>query len=119
VKWAKRVVWLTIVVSAFAAPAAAPLAGCGGCDTRITTAALPDGMVGVFYQLQLHSDCGGDVWFLDEGNLPPGVGLLDNGKLRGVPTVAGAFSFTIGVVDFGSGDRASKGFLMTVLEAGP
>ena len=87
-------------------------AGCG-CDLEIATRALPDGVVGVAYSFELDSHCGGDGWFLDSGTLPPGIGLRDDGTLRGVPTQAGTFLFTIGVFDF-DGDHASKGFALTV-----
>jgi hypothetical protein len=114
VKWVTPTLWSVVLVAGLAAPAAAPLAGCSSCDLRIKTGALPNGVVGVFYDRQLNSECGGDVWFVDEGNLPPGIGLLNDGELRGVPTLAGTFTFTIGVFDFGSGDSASKGFALIV-----
>jgi hypothetical protein len=94
----------------------AGVGGCSDCDTKITTGALPDGFVGLAYNVGLTSDCGGDAWFLTQGNLPPGIGLLESGSLKGVPTLAGTYSFTIGVIDFGSGEQAYKGLSMTVLE---
>jgi hypothetical protein len=92
--------------------------GCG-CDLKITTGSLPDAAVGVFYSLNLDSDCGGDTWFLASGGLPPGIALQANGDLEGVPTLAGVFDFTVGVVDFDSGDQASKGFTLTVHRVPP
>lgn len=106
---------VTLVVIAL--PLAGPVA-CGGCNTKITTPSLPDGVVGVEYDVDLDASCGGDAWFLDQGNLPPGILLIDNGKLRGAPTLAGVYTFTIGVVDFDDGDFAFRGFALTVLEAG-
>ncbi len=91
-------------------------AGCSDCDLEIVTNALPDASAGVPYAFRVVSDCGGDFWFVAEGNLPPGVGLLDNGVLRGTPTAAGMFSFTLGVFDVGTGERAFKGFTLNVLE---
>ena len=88
--------------------------GCSDCGTSITTGSLPDGAVGVSYFLELNSDCGGDVWFVQSGLLPPGISLQDTGKLRGVPTLEGTYPFTIGVFDYASGDAAYKGFAMTV-----
>ena len=93
--------------------AAAPL-GCSDCDLEIVTNALPDGTVGVPYSFGVASHCGGDFWVVSQGNLPPGIGLLDNGILRGVPTDAGTSVFTLGVIDTDTGDRAFKGFSLIV-----
>ena len=91
--------------------------GCSDCDLKITTGALPEATVGVDYTSDLDSDCGGDVWFIDGGILPPGIGLQDDGDLRGTPTTPGEFVFTVGVFDFGSDEQASKGFSIRVVEA--
>jgi hypothetical protein len=91
--------------------------GCSDCDLKIATGALPDGTVGVLYTFKMDSDCGGDVWFIDGGVLPPGIGLQDDGDLRGTPTTPGLYVFTIGVVDFSSDEQASKGFSIRVVEA--
>lgn len=88
--------------------------GCSDCDVEIVTSTLPDGTVGVPYSFRVVSDCGGDFWFLNQGNLPPGIGLLDSGVLRGTPTNAGTSTFTLGVIDSDSGDRAFKGFSFTI-----
>jgi hypothetical protein len=91
-------------------------AGCNDCNLRITTEDLPDGIVGENYSFGLSSQCGGDFWFLDHGNLPPGIGLLTEGQLRGTPTLAGSFSFTLGVVNGDTFETALKGFVLTVQE---
>jgi hypothetical protein len=85
------------------------LAGCSDCDLSVSTTALPDGMVDVFYATELDSDCGGDAWFIQSGDLPPGIGLQENGDIQGVPTRAGDFAFTVGIFDFGSGETAYGG----------
>jgi hypothetical protein len=90
--------------------------GCSDCDVKITTPRLPGAVVGVEYSFQLDSDCGGDVWFLDFGSLPPGIELQDDGDLRGTPIVAGTFIFTVGVFDFNDGDESFKGFSIEVTE---
>ncbi len=92
---------------------AAPL-GCSDCDTSIATNALPNGTVGVVYSFPLASDCGGDFWFLSEGNLPPGIGLQENGILVGTATRAGVSTFTLAVVDEHSGETAFKTFTLTI-----
>jgi hypothetical protein len=93
------------------------VSGCSDCDLRITTGPLPDAMVGVDYAFDIDSDCGGDVFYIDGGILPPGIGLQEDGDLRGTPTVAGEFIFTVGVFDFGSDEQAFKGFSIAVAEA--
>ncbi|HVN85565.1 MAG TPA: putative Ig domain-containing protein [Candidatus Binatia bacterium] len=93
--------------------------GCSDCDLQIDTAMLADGTVGASYSQGLHSDCGGDFWFLQEGNLPPGIGLLERGELRGTPSTPGVFHFTVGVVDEDSHETAFKGFALTVKPGPP
>ena len=88
--------------------------GCSDCNLKITTGSLPAGVVGADYSERLKSDCGGDFWFLQEGNLPPGIGLDDNGKLRGTPTVVGTFVFTVGVGDNDTLELAFKGLSLVV-----
>jgi len=95
------------------AVACAVLAGCSDCTLSVTTNTLPDAVVGVFYAANLHSHCGGDDWFTTD-SLPPGISLNSDGELRGVPTVAGLFSFTVGVFDFSSGDTAFGGLSLRI-----
>src|SRR5690606_23094716 len=97
--------FLGLVASAALVFAAVPLGGgCGDrCDLEVDTTSLPNGFVGVFYDFELESDCGGDAWFLEEGNLPPGLMLQQDGDLRGTPTRAGVYDFTVSVVDFDHG----------------
>jgi len=116
VTWLKRAVPALAIALSVALLIIAPVSGCSDCSTEITTTALPDAIVGVFYSFPLDSDCGGDDWFLGQGNLPPGIGLNVDGQLSGVPTSAGTFGFTVGVIDFGSGEQAFKGLSLTVLD---
>ena len=109
----KRCVSRTCALLALLLLAAAPLA-CSDCDLEIVPNALPNGTVGAPYSFVLASHCGGDFWFISQGNLPPGIGLLDNGLLRGTPTTAGTSTFTVGVIDSDSGDRAFKGLALTI-----
>jgi hypothetical protein len=94
VRWSLLVVVLASVV------ALAVSGGCGDCDLRVETETLPDGFVGDSYDELLRSHCGGDSWALEQGNLPPGVQLQQNGRLRGTPTRSGVFEFTVSVIDF-------------------
>jgi hypothetical protein len=88
--------------------------GCSDCSLEIATSGLVNGSVGTPYFAELASECGGDVWFLDTGQLPPGIGLQDNGDVEGLPTLAGTFTFVVGVFDFGSEDTAYKGLAITI-----
>jgi hypothetical protein len=103
-----RLRWLAIL------SVLASVSACSHCTLSVSTKSLPDATVGVNYVFGLSSDCGGDVWFLQTGNLPPGIGLRDNGNLVGVPTDVGRFQFTVGVFDFGSGQTAFKGLVLQV-----
>jgi hypothetical protein len=95
----------------------AALTGCGdGCKPRIRTDALPDGTVGVFYKVDLDSDCSSrqEFWFLSDGTLPPGISLLDDGEISGTPTTAGTFLFTVGLENTDFGGVAFKGLSLTI-----
>lgn len=88
--------------------------GCNDCSLEITTNAVPNGVVGVYYSVGLSSECGGDTWFLSSFDLPPGIALQSDGDLVGFPTHPGVFSFTVGVVDYDSGEQAFRGYTLTV-----
>lgn len=90
------------------------VAGCSDCSLEVATSGLVDGSVGTPYFAELTSECGGDLWFLQTGQLPPGIGLQDNGDLEGLPTTAGTFTFVVGVFDFGSEETAYKGLALTI-----
>ncbi len=89
------------------------------CDLKIQTEALPAAVVNVEYRFNLDSKCGGDNWFVSDGNLPPGIGLQSDGDLLGVPIAPGVYNFTIGVVeyDYYDYDEAYKGFQIIVTGA--
>jgi hypothetical protein len=90
------------------------------CDLEVETSNLPDGAVGDAYFFDLESDCGGDEWLLVDGSfLPPGITLNDDGELRGAPTVAGSFFFTVEVLEFDQFDteHAFAGLSLEVLPA--
>lgn len=96
--------------------------GCGDCDLEVTTTSLPDATVGVAYNVGLDSKCGGDAWFLTDGQLPPGIGLIQGGAIRGTPTTRGTYNFVVEVIDFNNGyidDTAFQGLSLTVVEALP
>ncbi len=92
--------------------------GCA-CDLEIATDSLPAAVVNVAYSYNLDSHCGGDTWFLSSGDLPPGMALQSNGDVEGVPTFPGLFTFTVGLIDFDSGDEAFRTFALLVTRPTP
>ncbi len=92
------------------------LPGC--CTLKINTDTLPPAVEGVEYYHEMESECGGNLWFLSAGNLPPGIALKSDGEISGVPTVPGVYFITLGVDDL-SGHTVVKGFEIIVLEEGP
>lgn len=87
----------------------------GCCDARIVTGFIPDGCVGEYYIYALEGACADNQWVVTHGDLPPGIGLSNNGVLSGTPTLEGMYLFTVTLSpDF---HPASKGFSMTIHEA--
>lgn len=72
----------------------------------ITTAALPNGNIGVFYGVQLNATGGPTPysWSLSPSSapLPGGLGLSTAGFLSGFPTTAGMFNFSVRAMDSAS-----------------
>jgi len=91
--------------------------GCSSCSLSVSTRALPDATVGQRFSFSLSSNCGGGAWFLQTGSLPPGIGLQNDGDMIGTPTLAGFYTFTVGVFDFASGETAFKGLSLNVDDA--
>lgn len=54
-------------------------------------------------------------WSLADGSLPPGLSLLPSGLVRGLPTNAGTFDFTVGVEDR-AGVYATESFQMVLVD---
>ena len=77
---------------------------------------LPDGKVGVFYETGLFPFGGVPPyrWSHVGGTLPPGLSVQASpGRVRGTPTTAGTFTFTVRVDDSG-GQSATGQFTITV-----
>jgi hypothetical protein len=62
---------------------------------------LPDAVLGQEYASELTARGGRPPyqWSVVEGTLPDGISLVESGSLRGIPTTAGDFRFTLQVVD--------------------
>jgi hypothetical protein len=89
---------------------ARPLAITNQTDT------LAPGQVGVAYATGVFADGGVPPyrWSLVAGQLPPGLSLTTSpGRITGTPTAAGAFTFTLRVVDNG-GQSATQQFSIAV-----
>ena len=90
----------------------------GVCRTpsvEIATESLPDGMIGAPYSYQLEAKSGVTpyVWSRVQGDLPPGVDLLDSGALEGTPTTEGTFTFDVHVHD-ATGSVAAATFSIVI-----
>jgi len=85
-----------------------------------TDSQLPDGYPHRHYELNLHARGGTMMlhWKLEKGSLPPGMQLRDDGLLRGEPTRAGEFQFTVSVTEGGRPESAvQKSFVLRVVAA--
>ncbi len=82
---------------------------------RITTPTLPSARLGQYYSTQLNSEGGATpyVYFLQSGQIPPGLNLGFNGVFSGTPNTAGNFSFTVRVID-SSNQSAEANFNIAV-----
>jgi DNA-binding beta-propeller fold protein YncE len=81
---------------------------------HVANAALPDGVVGADYAetLQLVAAPGPALWSVSAGTLPPGLTLSPDGRLAGIPTHRGAFSFAVRAA--AGAQLAFKAFTVTV-----
>lgn len=78
----------------------------------ITTASVPDGIVGDWYEIQLESDnVSPESWDILNGWLPRGLTLSKGGLISGYPLTAGDFAITAIVTNGGGSD--SKQFSMS------
>ncbi|MGD9612774.1 MAG: putative Ig domain-containing protein [Kiritimatiellia bacterium] len=77
----------------------------------ITTSPLPDGVLGVAYNVQIEAS---DVnsFNLYAGELPAGLGLRTDGMVTGTPAVVGTSNFTVSAInDYG---WATRDFALTI-----
>src|SRR5207248_4660277 len=67
----------------------------------VQTASLRTGAVGVRYSASLHAVAGlaPYTWSVSAGALPAGLSLSAAGAITGIPTTAGAVTFTVKAVD--------------------
>ena len=82
-----------------------------GAKPQITTKDLPSAVVGTPYNqtLSVNGAQAPNTWSISAGSLPAGISLgASTGTLTGTPTTAGAYSFTVRVVDrMGDTDTAA------------
>ncbi|MBI5477367.1 MAG: putative Ig domain-containing protein [Deltaproteobacteria bacterium] len=88
---------------------------CRSPSVVIATESLPDGMIGAPYSAQLEAASGVTpyVWSLVQGDLPPGVDLLQDGAFEGTPTSEGTFAFEVRVRD-ASGSTATASLSIVI-----
>ncbi|RPJ59325.1 MAG: hypothetical protein EHM23_14465 [Acidobacteria bacterium] len=90
------------------------------CEQTIalTQPPSPTAQLNVSYSWTINAVCGtGPYSFaLASGGLPPGLKLLPSGAIEGVPTVSGAFSFTVKATD-SLGGSATQSYTLRVSRA--
>ena len=91
----------------------------GPAPLSIATSMLPAASVNQPYQVTLAT--GGGVspftWTLASGTLPPGVLLLNDGKVIGTATATGTFNFTVRVQD-GTPSTATRSLTVQIVPGG-
>jgi hypothetical protein len=83
----------------------------------ITPASLPNGTLGKDYAQTLRATGGTGPyqWSLVSSDLPPGLSLFaSTGEIRGIPTGAGTYTFTVRVRDSSTGTTGEKAFTLTI-----
>jgi len=80
---------------------------------QITTASLPNGIVGVAYSASLGATGGVPQYTFSATGLPAGLSASAGGAIGGTPTTRGAFNITATVTD-SNGTTATKSFSVTV-----
>ena len=86
----------------------------------IATSALPNGVVGAPYAVQMHTADGrAGTWSITAGTLPPGLTLTaSTGVISGTPTAAAASDFTVRFQD-AAGLSTTKAFSILIEATGP
>ena len=81
----------------------------------VTTASLADGVVGESYNQTLGASGGVKpyTWGMASGSLPGGLSLDSSGRISGVPSAHGTFSFTVQVTD-SQGAKATRDLSITI-----
>jgi hypothetical protein len=81
----------------------------------VLPATLPNGSTAVAYNGTLTASAGTApfVFAVAAGGLPTGLSLTSGGVLSGTPTVAGTFTFTVGVTD-ANGCTGSRGYSVQI-----
>jgi uncharacterized repeat protein (TIGR03803 family) len=94
----------------------------GALPLTITTASLPNGIVGTAYSSTLTAT-GGTIpysWTVISGVLPAGLSLSKNGTISGTPSSAGQSNFTVQVTDSSSPvQNATKPLSISISASAP
>ena len=84
---------------------------------RITTSSLISGVLRISYSFRLTASGTSPVtWSVSKGTLPPGLSLMASGEIRGTPTAAGTFTFTVSVRNTAGED--SREFTLIIRASG-
>jgi hypothetical protein len=96
--------------------------GAAGAPLTITSASLPNGIVGTAYSSTLTASGGTNPysWTVTSGTLPAGLSLIRGGTISGTPTGAGQSNFTVQVTDSSSPTHeATKPFSIRIIASVP
>lgn len=99
----------------FSKSVTAPAAEAGDAPLLVITSSLPAARVGVAYPPFLLTSANGNgspAWQITAGQLPPGMQVLPNGSIEGIPTVSGTFNPTFRVTD--GAESADKTLILAV-----
>jgi hypothetical protein len=91
-----------------------------GGQLIMETSSLPSGYTrGTYtFTLRAHGGIPRLHWKVEEGELPPGLKLEDDGRLRGAPEKPGEYRFTVSVTDNAKPQQAvEREFILNVLRA--
>jgi hypothetical protein len=85
------------------------------CSLQIITTSLPQGEVGVFYDILLDgSSCSGFLnWAVSSGSFPSALTLDSSGELYGTPDTGGTFNFVVSADD-GFGNSTNRPLSLTI-----
>jgi hypothetical protein len=86
------------------------------CPVSVTTASLPDAVLGTRYSVPMLAASGGTTpytWSVSDRWLPPGLSLSPAGVISGSPVLAGTFGFTVQAAD-SAGTTATTSLSITV-----
>jgi hypothetical protein len=88
----------------------------GNPPINILPGALPNGVAGLNYQVQLTSTGGPSLWSITQGSLPAGLTLTSGGLLSGLPQAVGNYNFQVSATG-ANGSSGQINYVLTIQAA--